>query len=307
VRTDWLEDPLTRADPAARQEGGGERVRLHHRAPGEGGRRPLPDVTQWSLRRLAAVSVALIMLCVLAASVVSAAQSTVYGARVEVLYEVTGTSQSGERQLATQRVLLGGRSLLGPVAAEHGVPLTELARATDVERIGGSEVMRITVEDEDPDLALLLAQSIADSYVATVTGGLTDTGLEEEQRLRDQIRDETLAAEAGRARLDQIAAARATPAPEAAPVPMSAEERELLSEDATRARRISELQAQLTQVMSDRWQTARVRVLTPAYLLESPVGPKPVRAAAAGAMAGLLLAAALMFLGLRGRTTLLAA
>lgn len=69
-------------------------------------------VSTWSLRRLATVSTALMLLTILCAYLASASQPTLYGAQADVLFEVTGTAQEFERQLATQEVLLGSRGCL---------------------------------------------------------------------------------------------------------------------------------------------------------------------------------------------------
>jgi uncharacterized protein involved in exopolysaccharide biosynthesis len=259
-------------------------------------------VEAWSLRRLVGVSAALLLTTVLTAYLASAFQPTVYAAEADVLFEVTGSAQEGERQLATQEVLLSSRGVLSPVAEQFDVPLRDLTRSQDVEQLAGSQVLRTRVRNEDPDLAVRLTQAIAETYVESVSTGVVDTGAEQERRVRDEITDLSITAAAGRARLDEIAAARAAARGALAVTP---EERQLQVEDTALAQRIGALQSQLTQILVARENASPGEILTPAYLLDGPVGPKPLRAAAAGAMVGLVLAISLLALGLGRRLPLL--
>lgn len=253
----------------------------------------------WSAQRLFAVSTALVLLFVLTAYLASSTQPTVYGAQADLLFKVPGSSQEAERQLATQQVLLSSRGVLAPVAERFDVLLPTLAASQQVELLAGSEILRLQVRNEDADIAVRLTQAIADSYIESVSTTLGDAGSEQERQLRDQIADLSVAAAAGRTRLDEIASLRAAGdgTPEA-----SSEERRLQVEDTTLTQRISTLQAQLTELLIRNASGRPAEILTPAYLLDEPVGPKPVRAAAAGAMVGLLLAGGLLALALRGRS-----
>lgn len=280
------ERPAVEADPTA--------VGAQHMPS----RRPR-SLRTWSVRRVIAVSAGLVLLCVLVAYLVSGAQPTVYGAQADVLYKVPGSSQEAERQLATQQVLLSSRGVLAPVAERFDVPLAALTASQQVEILAGSEILRLQVRNEDAGLAVRLAQAIADSYIASVSTSLGDIGSEQERQLRDQITDLSVAAAAGRTRLDEIAALRAAGGVTAE---TSREERRLQIEDTTLTQRISTLQAQLTELLIQGENARPAEILTPAYLLDEPVGPKPVRAAAAGAMVGLLLAGGLLAVVLRGRS-----
>lgn len=263
--------------------------------PAETGRRGLES---WSLRRLVTVSTALVLVSVLTAYLASALQPTVYGAQADVLFQVPGSSQEADRQLATQEVLLGSRGVLAPVAERLDVPLRDLTRAQSVEQIAGSQVLRLQVRNQDPELAVRLAQGIADRYVESVSNEAVALTSDEERRIRDEIAELSVTAAAGRARLDEIAAARA-----AGDVTLSAtqEERQLQVEDTTLAQRIGALQSQLSGILVERDSASPAEILTPAYLLDDPVGPRPLRAAAAGALLGIFLAAGLVALAARHR------
>jgi uncharacterized protein involved in exopolysaccharide biosynthesis len=261
------------------------------------------DVPSWSLQRLLTVAATVLLLTVLSAYLVSALQPTVYAAEADVLFSVTGSSQEGERQLATQEVLLSSRGVLSPVAERFDVPLPELTRSQDVEQLAGSQVLRTRIRNNEPELAVRLAQGVAESYVASVSTGVTDLGAEQERRIRDEITDLSVRAAAGRARLDEIAAARAGAAAGPGGLAVTAEERNLQVEDTALTQRVSALQSELTQILVQRETATPAEILTPAYLLDQPVGPRPVRAAAAGAMLGLVLSSGLLALGLRRRLT----
>ncbi|MDQ3430706.1 MAG: hypothetical protein M3467_00470, partial [Actinomycetota bacterium] len=270
-------------------------------------RRSRLSLATWSLRRLATVCTAIGLVTVLTAYFASAIQPPVYGAQADVLFEVTGSAQEGGRQLATQEVLLGSRGVLAPAAERFDVPLRELTRSQSVEQISGSQVLRTSVRNEDPTLAVRLAQAIADSYVSSVSTGTVDIGAEQERRLRDEITDLSVTAASGRARLEEIAAGRAVAVAEARPAPVTPEERQLQVQDTALAQRIGALQSQLTEILVTRESATRAKVLTPAYVLDEPVGPRPLRAAAAGVLLAIFLVAGLLALAARQRPGGLAA
>ena len=263
--------------------------------------RARPGLQSWSMRRVVTVSLVVLTLTILTSYLASAVQPTVYAAQADVLFEVTGSAQEGERQLATQEVLLGSRGVLAPAAERFDVPLRDLTRSQTVEQIAGSQVLRTQVRNQDPGLAVRLAQAIADSYVESVSSGAVNTDVEQERRLRDEITDLSITVATGRARLEQIAAARAAAVAQGGALTATPEERQLQLQDTSLSQRISALQAQLTAILVARDNADRARVLTPAYLLDEPVGPRPERAAAAGALLGILLVAALVALASRRR------
>jgi len=247
----------------------------------------------WSFRRLVAVSTAVLLTAMVVAYLASAIQPTVYGAEADVLLEVSDSAQESERQLATQEVLLGSRGVLAPVADRLDVPLRELTQSQDVRQIEGSQILRLQVRNEDPDLAVRLTQAIVDGYVQSVSKGAVADNTDEERRIRGEISELSVTAAAGRARLDEIAAARAAGAVAQSATP---EERQLQLGDTTLAQRLGSLQSQLAQMAIERDNANPAEILTPAYLLDDPVGPRPLRAAAAGALLGIFVVAGLVAL-----------
>lgn len=261
----------------------------------------LHALDRWSLARLVATALILLLISTAAAYLASAGRPTVYGAQADLLFEVPGSSQEAERQLATQEVLLSSRGVLAPVAERFDVPLPVLTAAQAVELLPGTQVLRLQVHNEDPDLAVRLTQAIADGYITSVSSDVSGAGSEQEREARDQIAELSVTAAAGRARLDEIAAERATGRTTSA---ATEEERRLQVEDTALTQRINSLQTQLTEILVQGENARPAEILTPAYLLDEPVGPRPKRAAAAGAMIGLVLGAGLLIVALRRRTPL---
>lgn len=290
--------PVHAAAPDVRASAGTTAESADTAADAAGPPSPPRSLRTWSPRRLTAACLALVAVSTLCAYLASAARAPVYAARADVLFELSGSSQEAERQLATQRVLLSSRGVLEPVARKFDVPLSELTRSQEVEQISGSEILRLQVRHPDRVLAVRLTQAVADGYVAAVSAPEAAGGEEQERQVRDKITQLSVTAAAVRARLEDIAAARA--AGNAGPR-ATEEERQLQVQESTLSPQISALQAQLTELLVARENDRPARILTEAYLLDEPVAPQPVRAAAAGAMAGILLASLLLALALRGR------
>ena len=124
-------------------------------------------------------SILLVLLCVLivagaavAAYLYADRRQEIFGGRAEILYEggeVSLTSEA-ERQIATQRALLMSASTLGPIAERFGLAADDLDEHVSVESVDDSNVLRLTVDDADPELAVAVAQAVAESYVAQVRG-----------------------------------------------------------------------------------------------------------------------------------------
>jgi uncharacterized protein involved in exopolysaccharide biosynthesis len=237
-------------------------------------------------------SILLLQLCVL--TVVGAAiasylysdrRQEIFGGRAEILYEgrEIRSATEAERQIATQRALLESASTLGPIAGRFGPALDDLDEHVSVESVGDSNVLRLTVGDADPALAVAVTQAVAESYIAQVrrgespeiekAKGLIESRIEE---LAGQLSD--LQTRFGNAER-QVAARQST-----------VEDGQLLAEMQSLLGRIGSLQDRLTELEVQQITDAGARILTRAYLLDEPLEPQPLRAAAAGAIAGLFVA-----------------
>ena len=152
-------------------QGGGPAGRAARGAVGGGdglapapGRRPSPWLT------LVLAGTALVVAALIAAFAVAGLQDKVYGGRVDILY-LAGPEVSldvRERVLATQAQLVGSRAVLQPVANRVQMPLAELQAAVSVD-VDLSDVLRLTVGNEDPVQAQRLAQAVASRYVAVAS------------------------------------------------------------------------------------------------------------------------------------------
>lgn len=237
-------------------------------------------------------SILLAQLCVLivvgaaiSAYLYSDRRQEIFGGRAEILYEAreVPSATEAERQMATQRALLDSASTLGPIAERFGLALDELDEHVLVESVGDSNVLRLTVGDADPALAVAVTQAVAESYITQVrrgespklekAKGLIESRIEE---LAGQMSD--LQKRFGNAER-RVAATQST-----------IEDGHLLAEMQSLLGRIGSLQDRLTELEVQQITGAGAHILTPAHLLDEPLEPQPLRAAAAGAIAGLFVA-----------------
>lgn len=192
-----------------------------------------------------------------------------YSARADVLYLVTREQPTGflreDRNLTTQLVLLTSRSVLEPVARANLVPVDELDDRVTAEIVDSSEVIRIEVRDGSPEGALSLVRGIVDRYL--------EVGNNDERAALRQYLDGEL-----RIVLDRIADVRADS-------PVSAAELGPLVD-----RELS-LRGQLDELRLSDLAGPASRVLVEPYALPDRVSPRPLLAAATGALSGLLIAA----------------
>ena len=221
----------------------------------------------------------------LSAYLYSDRRQEIFGGRAEILYEgrEIASATDAERQIATQRALLDSASTLGPIAERFGLALDDLDEHVSVESVGDSNVLRLTVGDPDPELAVAVTQAVAESYIAQVrrvespklekAKGLIESRIEE---LAGQMSD--LQKRYGNAER-YVAATQST-----------VDDGQLLAEMQSLLGRIGSLQDRLTELEVQQVTGAGAHILTRAHLLDEPLEPQPLRAAAAGAIAGLFVA-----------------
>jgi capsular polysaccharide biosynthesis protein len=195
-----------------------------------------------------------------------------YGARSEILYTLREDQPTGflreDRNLTTQVVLIDSRPVLEPVAAANGLSVDQLADKVGARVAEGSEIIEIEVRDADRAEGLRLVKAVTARYLA-VTNDTTD---EDRAYLERQL----ASIEA------QLSSPATTPGLRAA---LSARRRDLLN-------RLDTLELSGPQA----------RQLGAAYTTSDPVIPRRALAAAIGAVAALLVAAAVVaLLALRWR------
>lgn len=239
---------------------------------------PAPPLA--SLVRWAALCLLIVVAAAGAGYGLSAVQQPVYGAQTDILYRVAdGSGARAERDLATQQVILQGRSVLQPVAEEAGLAVEDLQERLSVEVVGQSDVLRVVVEHHDPAVAVDLARTISEHYVRTVADSADAARDQAADFVQEQADELAESLEAVEAELAELGAG-------------SSAERARLE---TEAEELQERIAGLEDLLGGRVAPggAEVRVLTPAYLLEDPLAPQPLRAAVAGGIAGLVVVSAL--------------
>ena len=198
-----------------------------------------------------------------------------YAARTEVLFPITQEQPTGflreDRSLTTQLVLLRSRTVLTPIAAQQGRSVEDLQAHLDVAVLDSSEIIQVQVTDRAPQRALQTAQAVVNGYLALNQSGQPTL----RQRLEAELLTTNTALADAQARLtaEGATATAATVAP-------------LQSAVQAQQSRQQQLQAQL-----DALNLAPVaQLLTPPYAAGT-VSPRPVFAAVAGGLVGLVLAA----------------
>jgi uncharacterized protein involved in exopolysaccharide biosynthesis len=237
------------------------------------------------------VSIVLLQLCLLivvgaavAAYLYAERKPEVYGGRVEILYEGQDVSLAteAERQIATQRALLESSSTLGPVAERFALDADDLDKDVSVESVGDSNVIRVTVGNDDPRVAVDVAQAVAETYVAGIIRPESPELEEAKSLIRGRIEELT----AQLAELQQGIGTRKTEEERRSNV----EKSQALAEVESLLGRIGSLQDRLTELEVQQLTASGARILTPSYLLDDPLEPQPMRAGAGGAIAGLFIA-----------------
>lgn len=229
------------------------------------GRRQLP-VQQWV--RLGWLALVLVVLGAATGLLAAGLMPEKYTARADVLYAVTREQPTGflreDRNISTQLVLLQSRAVLGPVADEWGVSVEQLRAAVSASVVEESEIISVELTDGDPDRAEEVLASVLDRYLDTSPNeARSDVGTYVRQQLAD-IALRLLA------------------------LPVDAPDR------ASLVAREQALRTQLDDLQLTDLAGPAAEVLTPPFADRDPVSPRPALTAAAGATAGLVVAALLV-------------
>jgi capsular polysaccharide biosynthesis protein len=223
-------------------------------------------------------SILLILVGAIVGYVVSGAMSKTYGSRFQVSVPTTATDDAlVARQVENQIQVLEGRGLLSRVANRAGVPLDTLVKRVHASVVPGSSVVTVTLTAPDRGAALAAAQDMADQYMHAVATGPDQRSVDYLQSQISKLSDEQASIAQQRA---------AAPSREAA---ASLDARSL-----SVAGQITALQSQLTTLTTQALSSSNVELLTAPYGLTEAVSPKPVQAAAVGALIGGIVAAAVV-------------
>src|SRR5215213_5650695 len=238
------------------------------------------------------------------AALVSAQLPPTYGAVAEILYQGTDATspETVDRELATQQVLLVSRPAIASASRAVGRDPVEVAKKVDTEVVEGSNVLRLQATDKSAAVARELVTSLSTQYTAVVQ--------ETAATRLDQRRQAIVARiDATNTRLSQIndrilTLSRGPAIPAGVgntqlPLGVQAEVRTLETEAQALQQQVADLQEQAVQLDANPTtgpQIATAEVVVGPMLLPEPVGPQPLRAAAAGGLVGLLLAFVLVTL-----------
>lgn len=212
-------------------------------------------------------------------------------ASAQLLFPITQEQPTGflreDRSMTTQLLLIEGRSVLAPIAAEQGRTVEDVQRSIEVTVVESSEIIQLEVRDRSPDRALQTTQAVLNGYLGL--GQFAQLSLRE--RLEAELAAANTALADAQAQLTtQQNQAGATSNDPAALAPLQA------------AVQTQQLRAQQLQAQLDVLNLAPVaQLLTPPYL-EKEVTPQPLYATVTGALVGLLLAACVVAVAARSRT-----
>jgi capsular polysaccharide biosynthesis protein len=202
-----------------------------------------------------------------------------YGARSEVYFQLDNSLPAGflreDRALATQLVTITSRQVLLPVSQKYNVSVKVLAAKVHASVVADSEVLRIEVDDPSRARAKALVASVTTEYLKVAR---VDPNGDAQKVVNASIAD------LDRQRADLEAALTSAAAGSANASRINNE----LTDNATQRGALSD---QLTQLRLQQVAKPKIEQLTQPYVLDDPVSPKPLRAAIAGALAGLAVVA----------------
>ena len=251
--------------------------------------------------RYLAYVVLFVMLGAAMAYVVANLGETTYGARSEIYHQIDAQLATGflrqDRKLSTQLVKIQSREVLLPVARAHGLTVEQLSDKLEASVLDDSEILRIEIDDPSATRAKVLVRAITAQYLETArsaSNGNAQNYLQDQIAALDQQRDQLL--EQANA-LEVARQARATPfnpSPAATPAQLLVQTQLQSLLDQRNA-----LESRLDDITIDEIRQPQIQELTKPYLLDSPVSPKPWRAAGAGALVGLFFAGVVVALLVR--------
>jgi uncharacterized protein involved in exopolysaccharide biosynthesis len=140
-------------------------ARLPEVAPPPVAPAPTEKTSRWRTVRLVALLIVPALLGAAAAYGGSTLLDKVYAARSEILFHMTRPDDHAERFLATQAVVAQSRSILGPVAAELGVPTERIEEDLSIGFPRGSAVMRLEFAAHSQTAALDVVKLVTQRYL----------------------------------------------------------------------------------------------------------------------------------------------
>ncbi len=246
--------------------------------------------------RMVLLALTLILLGTAAGLAAALALPKTYGARAEILYNISPEQRGGDplrqnRELSTQLVFLESRAVLGPIAQKQGQQFKDLDEAVSVEVLENSNVIQVEAHGSTKLAAMQTLQAVMDGYLALAQ---QPSGLA--RNLDTQLADvrantATLQTKATELRAAVTAGTATQTALNDAQAQLTA------SLDRERA-----IQARIDEIKLTGQAGPNAQLLTPPYSMPDAVSPQPLIAAGTGAMVGLIVAGGVVALGTRRRT-----
>lgn len=264
-----------------------EQERLHAPPP------PPPQMTAPSAMAttmgLLVVAVIVFVGCTAMAWFVSTRSPDVYGAEAELMVPVRndGQPRDVERELGTQMAIIDGPGVLQPAAERLGLQPQQLDKSVSASVVDGTQIIRVRATGADRDEAVRILDGVVEEYTAGSTAGGQDDARRYLEEQLTSVSDE----------LAQLQ--RALDAHRRQAVVDPARDRELSAQIASRSQRQTALQDQLLQMELEDLQAGSATVVSSPRALVDRVAPQPVRSAAMGSLAGLVLATGILVGGRR--------
>jgi len=242
--------------------------------------------------RYALYGLVITVLAATSAYLVAARGHSVYAARSEILFERRSEQSTGflreDRDLTTQLVTMRTRAVLAPVASANGLSVDALSKKLQVSIVDSSEVIRVQVDDRSVTRAKALVGAISKRYLA----GAESPAAGETRRFLEgrlaRINGDVARLSAQSA---QLAQARGGAAKGGTTSLQTSEQSLLEAEITSLLDQRTDLNSRLGSATVDFINRPRVAQITKPYKVDAPVSPRPLNAAAAGGLAGAVVAA----------------
>jgi capsular polysaccharide biosynthesis protein len=215
-----------------------------------------------------------------------------YGARTQIVFPLneqlaSGTFLREDRSLATQTVSIASHAVLDPVAAKNHLSYTSLLAKEKVSILQDSEVIQIEIDDHSASQAQTIVGQIATEYLKQQP----NQDGQAEAFINKQIAGLNTQLSSLAAQFNTLEEKRQQSATIGNPNPAETpSELAIANQVASDNSQVATLQSRLDTITVDDLQQPHVQQQTAPYVLSSPVSPKPLQDAAAGALAGIMLA-----------------
>jgi capsular polysaccharide biosynthesis protein len=133
-------------------------------------RQYVPAAQRRDTLRLSLLLVGPVVLCAVVALLASLAMPKIYAARAEIVFQSLREADLTEAYRATQTVIVGGQSVLGPTAQTLQMPIEEMAVNFSATFPKGGTVMQLQYSDRDADMAVSTLNLIIDRYIMVLNG-----------------------------------------------------------------------------------------------------------------------------------------